>query len=185
MRVRLFKLKRPFLTFIACVIVAIGIKVYFDSADAIKEPKYKVEKELEQYLKSFIDLADLNGIDLSYIYNQDITIVWEAVINKNSTNVATAFGRDKDKIIIVVNKERFMARTEQGRKYVMWHEFGHDILDFKHLDHPERGMMESTAYTGFFRSYERFNEERQNNYLYRSLKGMFDRFKGKEDDTEN
>ncbi len=172
------KLSNPIRAFLIALIVSIGIKIYFKQKDAIKEPKYKVEKGLEGYLKSFVNLADLNGIDLSYIYGQNITIVWEVVINKNSTNVATAFGRDKDEIIIVVNKERFMARTDEGRKYVMFHELGHDILNFPHLEHPERGMMEPTAYTGFFKSYERFSQERQEKYLYTSLKGMFDRFKG-------
>ncbi len=174
---RLAKLKRPLFTFVICVILSVAIKIaYTMNGDAIKEPKYKVEAELENYLDSFVNLAELKGIDLSYIYEQDITIVWEAVINKNSTNVATSFGRDKDKIIIVVNKKRFMARTNEGRKYVMFHELGHDVLNFEHLNHPDRGMMEPTAYTGFFKNYERFNQERQENYLYVSLNKMFNRY---------
>ena len=147
--------------------------------DDISGPKYKVEKKYEQYLINFVDLAELNGIDLSYIYDYDITIVSEVNINTKSTNVATSYGRDENKIIVVVNEERFMARTEEGRKYVMYHEFGHDILNFPHLENPERGMMEPTAYTGFFKNYDRFSQERQQNYLYTSLKKMFDRFKSK------
>ena len=169
-------------TIIAGIIWALLAFVLFFSfltaGEGIKDsaPRYRVEPELEKYLVSFINLADAKDLDLTYLYGQDITIVWEKVINKNSTNVATSYGRNKDKIIIVVNKERFMARTEEGRKYVMFHEFGHDILNFEHLQSPDRGMMEGTAYSGFFKNYERFSQERQQNYLYSSLNKMFDRF---------
>ena len=149
------------------------------SEDSItdKKPLYRVDKQLEGYLTSFVDLAKLKGIDLTYIYDQDITI--KLVDYDVKTNVASSYGRNKDKIIILVNKKRFMARTEEGRKYVMFHEFGHDILNFRHLEHPDRGMMEPTAYTGFFKNYERFSTKRsKQSYLYKSLNKMFDRFLG-------
>ena len=141
------------------------------------KPRYRVEAELEGYLESFVNLAELKGIDLSYIYNKNITIIWEpSPDGKRGSRVATAFGRDKDYIVIYVNKERFYQRTEEGRKYVMFHELGHDVLNFPHLEHPDRGMMEPTAYTGFFRDYERFPQDRQQNYLYTSLNTMFERY---------
>jgi len=163
------------------ILIALLIKLAFfpegcDISDS--KPRYRVEAELEPYLESFVSLASLKGLDLSYVYESDITIVWEHAINPNRNNVATSYGRDKDKIIIVVNKERFYSRTEEGRKYVMFHEFGHDILNFKHLESPRRGMMEPTAYTGFFKNYDRFTKEIQEKYLYRSLNKMFDRFLG-------
>ena len=149
-----------------------------------KRPLYRVDKTLEPYLETFVDLAALKGIDLTYIYDSDITIKFVDYDIKN--NVASAYGRDKDKIIILVNRKKFAERTDEGRKYVMFHEFGHDILNFPHLEHPERGMMEPTAYTGFFKSYERFTKEIQEKYLYRSLNKMFDRFIGDgiADDTD-
>ena len=166
--------------FVASLLIAYGLGVT-QSGDGIEDgaPKYRVDDLYKPYLKAFIDMAKLDGLDLTYVYTKDITIVSEHVINKNSTNVATSYGRNKDKIIIVVNKERFMNRTEEGRRYVMYHELGHDILNFGHLENGDRGMMESTAYSGFFRSYTRFSKERQENYLYTSLKGMFNRFKNK------
>ena len=169
-------------TIIAGIIWALLAFVLFFSfltaGEGIKDdaPRYRVEPELKGYVTSFVNLAKLKGIDLSYIYTQDVTVVWEVALNKNSTNVATSYGRNKDKIIIVVNKERFMARTEEGRKYVMFHELGHDILNFEHLKSPDRGMMEPTAYSGFFKNYERFSQETQQSYLYKSLNKMFDRY---------
>ena len=168
----------PFILVMAFLLGMGANEIAKRQGDNISGPKYKVEKKYEQYLINFVDLAELNGIDLSYIYDYDITIVSEVNINTKSTNVATSYGRDENKIIVVVNEERFMARTEEGRKYVMYHEFGHDILNFPHLENPERGMMEPTAYTGFFKNYDRFSQERQQNYLYTSLKKMFDRYKG-------
>ena len=41
-------------------------------------------------------------------------------------------------------------------------------------------MMEATAYTGFFKNYDRFSAERQQNYLYKALNNMFDRYNNKE-----
>lgn len=138
--------------------------------DAIKEPRYRVEAELEQYLTDFVAMAELRGIDLTYIYESDIVIVWEHAINKNSTNVATAFKRNKDGIAIVVNKKRFNDnRTIEGKRYVMYHEFGHDILNFAHQD---EGMMRSTAYSGFFKV-GKFPQARREAYLYKSLSDMF------------
>ncbi len=172
------RIRRTWKPFVICLIIAIGLKVGFKiSGDGIKDG-YRVEPELEKYLEDFINLADARDIDLSYVYSDRITIVWEHAINRNSTNVATSFGRNKDAIIIVVNKKRFMARTEEGRRYVMFHELGHDILNFEHLTDGKRGMMEPTAYTGFFKNYDRFNQDRQLNYLYTSLWKMFDRYLG-------
>ena len=169
--------KRKLVTFAFCILAAIGIRIALNWDD-IKEPKYNVDPELENYLTSFVNLADLKGIDLSYIYAQDIYIKFTD--KEKDNRVATAFKRGYDGIAIIVDKEKFMARTEEGRKYVMFHEFGHDILDFPHLEGNERGMMEPTAYTGFFRSYERFSQERQEKYLYTSLNKMFNRFKDKQ-----
>ena len=143
------------------------------------EPVHRIEPELEKYLTSFVDLAALKGIDLSYIYDYDIIIIYASNDSKN--RVATSYGRNKDKIVITVYKPRFEARTEEGRKYVMFHEFGHDILNMRHLSGGHRGMMEPTAYTGFFKNYERFSKEKQENYLYKSLNKMFDRHTGAEE----
>ena len=175
--------KTNVIRFIVCVLVAIAIKLFVYTGDEIRDSKdgYRVEAELEPYLRSFVDIAALKGLDLSYVYDERITIVWEHSINKRSTNVATSFGRNNNGIAIVVNKERFMARTDEGRKYVMWHELGHDVLNFKHLEGDDRGMMEPTAYTGFFKNYERFSKETQQSYLYKSLNKMFDRFINKGD----
>ena len=137
-------------------------------------PKYNVDPDLEKYLVSFVDIAALKGIDLNYIYDYDITIKYTD--NQTRNYVATSFGRNKDKIIILVKRDKFAARTEEGRKYVMFHELGHDILNFGHLESPDRGMMEPTAYTGFFKNYIRFSKETQQSYLYKSLNKMFNRY---------
>ncbi len=138
---------------------------------------YDIDPELKQYLTNFVAIAKLQGIDLSYIYSQDITIKFTDYDNRN--HVATAFKRDKPGIHIRVHRGRFNARTEQGKKYVMYHEFGHDILD---LPHSDVGMMRATAYTGFFKP-GRFSDERQNNYLYKSLKEMFEKYVAKMQNT--
>ena len=141
-----YRMKKTIITFAFCVLAAIGIRVAMNWDD-IRDPKYNVDPELEQYLNSFVNLAELNGIDLSYIYNEDIYIGFTD--KENDNRVATAFKRDRKGIAIIVDKEKFAARTDEGRKYVMFHEFGHDILNFPHLEHPERGMMEPRLILAF------------------------------------
>ena len=179
MRIKPTKLHYPAIVFAVCLIIALGLRVFVFNGDNISDSKtrYKVEAELEPYLESFVSLARLKGIDLSYIYNNNITIKWMSdAMAGRGTNVATAFGRNKAMVVVFVNKKRFYERTEEGRKYVMFHEFGHDILDFTHLERPNRGMMEPTAYTGFFKNYDRFTKEIQEDYLYKSLNKMFERY---------
>ena len=160
--------------FMASLVIALLIKLAFftNYCDNIETAEHKIDPELQGYLVSFVDLAKLKGIDLTYVYGQDIYLKFYK--EGHGTQVATSFGRNKDRIIIMVDRDRFYARTEEGRKYVMFHELGHDILNFEHLEHPERGMMEPTAYTGFFKNYDRFTKETQESYLYKSLNGMFD-----------
>ena len=171
-------------TIIAWIIWALLAFVLFFSfltaGEGIKDdpaPLYRVDKQLEPYLKSFVNLAAAKDIDLTYIYNQPITIKFYTYKPKNDKNVAASYARNKDAIVILVDKEKFMNRSEEGRKYVMYHEFGHDILNFEHLEHPDRGMMEPTAYSGFFAAdYSRFDKNIQRGYLWKSLHKMFDRF---------
>ena len=167
-------------TFLLCLLTATVLSLWMASThDGIKDqaPLYRVDPQLEPYLKSFVNLAAAKDIDLTYIYSQPITIKFYTYKPKNDTNVAASYARGKDAIVILVDKEKFMNRSEEGRKYVMYHELGHDVLDFEHLEAPDRGMMEPTAYSGFFvADYGRFNKNIQRGYLYKSLHKMFNRW---------
>ena len=178
-------------TIIAGIIWALLAFVLFFSfltaGEGIKDdtPLYRVDPQLEPYLKEFVNLASLKGIDLTYIYDQPITIKFSSY-DESKKRVASSYARSKDAIVILVHRERFGNRSEEGRKYVMFHEFGHDILNFEHLEHPVRGMMEPTAYSGFFGwDYGRFSKKTQQSYLYKSLNQMFNRFLGQADDATN
>ena len=163
------------LEFAVFIIIALLIKIAFFSGcgDEISDskPRYEVAPTLEPYLVEFVEQAASNGVDLSYIYEQDITIKYVKGQNPKK-RVGVSYGRDKDKIVVFIYKDRFINRTEQGRKYVMFHELGHDILN---LPHGEHGMMRATAYSGFFQPH--VDNDRQTKYLYASLNDMFERFK--------
>ena len=149
-----------------------------------QRPLYRVDKQLEPYLKEFVAMAAHKGIDLTYIYDQPITIRFYNYKPASDNNVAASYARDKDAIVILVDREKFGNRSDEGKRYVMFHEFGHDILNFEHLEHPDRGMMEPTAYSGFFTwDYVRFGKETQTRYLYKSLNKMFNRYLGKADNA--
>lgn len=147
--------------FLVCLLIALGLKV------AIGQTR-RINPELKPYLNEFIKDTQEEGIDVSHIFSQDIIIdYWE----RDNGNVATSYGRDKDRVVIFVDESRFKARTEQGRKYVMYHEFGHDILNLPHLEH---GMMRPSSYSGFFK--DGVDPVRQDNYLNKSIEGLFDEY---------
>lgn len=156
-------MRKDLRVFLVCLLLALGIKFAFGQ-------QYRVDPLLEPYLEEFVEVASEQGIDLSYIYDSRITIIFTKAENKRN-RVAVSYGRNKDNITVLVYRDRFEKRTEEGRKYVMFHEFGHDILD---LPHGETGMMRPTAYSGFFRYYSETSPQvRQELYLYRSLRQMF------------
>ena len=147
--------------FLVCLFIALGMKL------ALGQTR-RINPDLKPYLNEFIMEAQERGIDVSHIFNQDIIIdYW----GRDNGNVATSYGRDKDRVVIFVDESRFKARTEQGRKYVMFHEFGHDILNLPHLEH---GMMRPSSYSGFFK--DGVDVNRQNNYLNKSIDGLFDTY---------
>ena len=101
--------------------LALGAAIMADGEGISEsEPVHRIDPELKPYLDSFVNIAKLKGIDLSYIYEGNIKIFYTN--NDTKKRVATSYGRNKDnEIIITVYKPRFMARTEEGRKYVMFH----------------------------------------------------------------
>ena len=156
-------MRKDLRVFLVCLLLALGIKFAFGQ-------QYRVDPLLEPYLEEFVEVAAEQGIDLSYIYDSRITIIFTKAENKKN-RVGVSYGRNKDNVTILIYRDRFEKRTEEGRKYVIFHELGHDVLD---LPHGEHGMMRPTAYSGFFRAHtEVSTKERQEKYLYSSLNQMF------------
>ena len=147
--------------------------------DAIIDyPKENVDPLLVPYVDEFLEIASAHhGIDLSHEFADRVFIKFT---DRDNGNVATSYGRDKSRIVIMVNRERFYNRTEQGRKYVMWHELGHDVLN---LPHSDKGMMRATSYSGFFK--EGVDDGRQTAYLYKSLNSMFKFYLGEGDGIQD
>lgn len=143
------------------------------------KPKYEVDEALEPYLNEFVALAKENGIDLSYIYDENITIEFLETNIGGKAASAPSWERRKSGILIKVRKPTFYNRTEEGRKFVMWHEFGHDILN---IPHQNKGMMKGSDYYGLFKSYREgangyYSKENQERVLLIMLKDMFNLYK--------
>ena len=161
--------------FIVCLLLALGMKVAIGQT-------YNVDPKLEPYLNEFVELAKEKGIDLSYIYNENITIKFiSKKTNDNGSSVVASSPSWKIRkgVFVVVRVEAFKNRSEEGRKYAMFHEFGHDILN---IDHQPKGMMKNTSYTKFFKKeygpHPYYNKENQSKVLYKSLDLMFDLYLG-------
>ena len=140
------------------------------------KPKYEVDSALEPYLNEFVAIAKENGIDLSYIYDEDISIQF---IDKVDGRVASAPSwQRRDGLLIMVRRSTFENRTEEGKKYVMFHEFGHDILNYLHVEKKSRPrIMEANSYSGYFRRYDEESRKGQADYVYFSLQEMFNHYK--------
>ena len=93
----------------------------FDGADYYK------------YFEIFMWEAENYGVDLNYV--KEHLVIIEPRTNQNPNLVAWAKERDNDeKVHIGVNTNLFFnkTRSNRGRLLVMFHEFGHDILNLTH-----------------------------------------------------
>ena len=89
--------------------------------------------DLDVYLKVFVQDAKDNGIDLSHIYDGEINLEFKVDTRVGETTIAytDALG-DDDTVHIVVNPNHWYKASPAKRLAIMYHELGHDILNFKH-----------------------------------------------------
>lgn len=118
-----------------------------ESDDPFGEEEFTVESfsasvanlnpfDLEGYVAAFVEFAARNDVDVSYIYDYEIDLEFmtyaQAEEVKEST-IAYTDALDRDKVVhIVVNPIHWAAASPAKRVAVMFHELGHDILNFKH-----------------------------------------------------
>lgn len=87
------------------------------------------------YFEIFMWEAQNYGIDLDYVREGEVIIEPRSHANKNWA--AWAKERDNDeKVHIGIEPDLFFesTRTNRGRLFIMFHEFGHDIFNLEH-DH--------------------------------------------------
>ena len=90
------------------------------------------DQELYRYLDMFVEDAAMHGIDLNYVYSRDINLhfgSWEPTL---LSGLSLGYGRDD--ITIYINRGSWGYRSETHRKFLMYHELGHDIFNLRHGD---------------------------------------------------
>lgn len=86
----------------------------------------------DSYLDQFIADANKRGIDLSHVRDGQIDIYW----GDTDGDIAEAIGMNEDDSVqIIVNPIIWTELSELERKEIMYHEFGHDILNLEHTSH--------------------------------------------------
>ena len=101
--------------------------------------------DYDSYLTAFVDEAALYEIDLNYVFDGDITFYEDE--SPVEGWACWAWGRDRDEVLHVgINPEMFYDQTvtDYGRMWLIYHEFGHDIFNYRHTDPPaenNRDMM--------------------------------------------
>ena len=103
--------------------------------EAINSVEYTSEDNaiLYQYLSDFVEDGAVRGVDLNYVYEGAIDLRFTN--DMQGTSVGKSFSYDDDgKIIIYVLKTWWDRVAEHHRKILMYHEFGHDILNMRHDD---------------------------------------------------
>ena len=84
------------------------------------------------YLDMFIEEASMHGIDLSHLKDGKVEMyfvdTWEL---NNYSGVSMGYGVD-DVIRIYINRNGWSYRDDIDRKFLLFHELGHDVFNFKH-----------------------------------------------------
>ena len=107
--------------------------------------------DLEGYIAAFVNFAEQNGLDLKYIYQYDVNIKFSyEMMKENTIAYTTTLGDDKE-VNIVVNPDAWIAASPAKRVAVIFHELGHDVLNFEHDS--EEGPLMSVYARGDY-SYE-------------------------------
>ncbi|MAD11982.1 MAG: hypothetical protein CMC04_04605 [Flavobacteriaceae bacterium] len=84
--------------------------------------------DLEAFINVFLD--DCKKSNLKINFDQKITATFEAL---DDPLIALAYGLGlDDEIIIVVDPMKWKNASIEKKWYVMYHELGHDVLNFKH-----------------------------------------------------
>ncbi|MGC6415257.1 MAG: hypothetical protein ACON5K_11190 [Bacteroidia bacterium] len=93
--------------------------------------------DYDSYLKAFVDEAALYEIDLNYVYDGQINFYEDE--SPVDGWACWAWGRDRDQVLHVgINPDMFYDSTvtDYGRMWLIYHEFGHDIFNYRHTDPP-------------------------------------------------
>ena len=88
--------------------------------------------DLEGYIALFVNFAEQNGLDLKYIYQYDVNIKFSYEHMKDNTIAYTTTLGDDKKVNIVVNPIAWEAASPAKRVAILFHELGHDVLNFEH-----------------------------------------------------
>lgn len=93
--------------------------------------------DYDTYLTAFVNEAALYEINLNYVYDGQITFYEDE--SPVEGWACWAWGRDRDEVLHVgINPDMFYDSTvtDYGRMWLIYHEFGHDIFNYKHTDPP-------------------------------------------------
>ena len=88
--------------------------------------------DLEGYIALFVNFAEQNGLDLKYIYQYDVNIKFSYEHMKDNTIAYTTTLGDDKEVNIVVNPIAWEAASPAKRVAILFHELGHDVLNFEH-----------------------------------------------------
>lgn len=97
--------------------------------------------DLDSYVHAFVKDAYRHNIDLSYVLDKKIIIDFHQL---EGQTIARAYGINRDSYVnIEVDPENWHNADPVRRVYIMWHELGHDVLNFEH--YTGGSMMEPEA----------------------------------------
>ena len=109
----------------------------------------------EGFILKFLDDAKNNhGLNLDYIKNRNIITISKRLEGRT---IALAAGMNNDnEVIIAIDPDSWYKASPAKRWYIMYHELGHDILNF---EHGEGGPMMNPETSGSY-TWSRFEKDK-------------------------
>ena len=108
----------------------------FDTVSTVDNFSAQAEEmnpfDLEGYIALFVNFAQQNGINLNYIYEYDVNIKFSYEHMKDNTIAYTTTLGDDKEVNIVVNPIAWQDASPAKRVAILFHELGHDVLNFEH-----------------------------------------------------
>ena len=96
-----------------------------------------VDDRIQPYLDEFIADAKANGVNVERLNTQDLVILIKEElegVGDGPTTAGLAWKMNREGVFIEIRESHWEESTELSRKWMLYHELGHDLFNLRHRD---------------------------------------------------